>query len=164
MAYAGSGHIKGFDEVFKNLNAEIKNIKGRTMKGLLKSAIKIRRDMDHTPPVIPVDYGNLRASWFVVSAKKVESNPPSFKGDNASNIEQQYSAAVGEAVTMTQSNPNALFLVIGFGANYAAPVHEMIDPGINWKRKNSGPKFFQRAVYANKDTILKIIKENAQIK
>ncbi len=56
--------IKGFDKVLSNLNKEIKRIEGASMKGLVLAAIAIRRDMDRTPPLIPVDTGNLRASWF----------------------------------------------------------------------------------------------------
>lgn len=53
-----------FDNVMKNLNKEIKQIQGKTMKGLIRSAALIRRDMDKTSPKIPVDTGNLRQSWF----------------------------------------------------------------------------------------------------
>ena len=56
--------IEGLAEVNKNLNNEIQKIKGRTMKGLIESAILVRVDMDKTPPLIPVDTGNLRHSWF----------------------------------------------------------------------------------------------------
>jgi len=58
-------------------------------------------------------------------------------------------------------------IVIGFTANYAVFVHEMVDDAekrINWSRPNSGPKFFQSALERNHDPILKIIGDNAQIK
>lgn len=56
--------LKGIDIVVRNLNKEIKKIEGRSLKGLIKSAALIRKDMEDTPPLIPVDTGNLRASWF----------------------------------------------------------------------------------------------------
>ena len=34
------------------------------MKGLIRGAIIIRQAMDHIPPLIPIDTGNLRDSWF----------------------------------------------------------------------------------------------------
>jgi hypothetical protein len=34
------------------------------MRGLIESAIIIRRSMDKEEPKIPVDLGNLRGSWF----------------------------------------------------------------------------------------------------
>ena len=61
---AGLKNIKGFDKVKRNLNKEIMAIQGRSMQGLIEAAIFIRRDMEETPPLIPIDTGNLRASWF----------------------------------------------------------------------------------------------------
>jgi hypothetical protein len=58
-------YLKGLDDVMKNLNKEVQAIEGKTMKGLIKAAIIVRRDMDKTSPKIPVDTGNLRSSWFV---------------------------------------------------------------------------------------------------
>lgn len=57
--------IKGFDKVMSNLNRELKAIEGRSMAGLLKAAVYIRRDMKKTPPFIPYKTGNLESSWHV---------------------------------------------------------------------------------------------------
>jgi len=124
--------IKGMDVVLANLNKEIAKIEVRSTVGLIDSAIVIRRDMDKTPPLIPLDTGNLRASWFTTSFRKVKQ----------------------------------FGLVLGFNANYAVFVHEMIGKGkkINWKRPGSGPKFFEAALKRNKDNILRIIGTNARIK
>jgi hypothetical protein len=161
---AWTSEIRGFDEVMKNLNAAIKNIENRSMKGLIKASIIIRRDMDRTPPLIPVDKGNLRASWFVVTAKKVETNKPAFKHESAkvvNKLNESYNEAVAESQGMVAGSTS--FIVIGFGANYAAPVHEMIGD-INWNRPNSGPFFFKSAVYRNKEQVLKTIRDNAEIR
>ena len=56
--------VKGFDKVVSNLKREVRRIKNRSGKGLIEAAIIVRRDMDKTPPLIPIDTGNLRASWF----------------------------------------------------------------------------------------------------
>jgi hypothetical protein len=56
--------VTGINKVVRNLNQEINKIEARSMAGLIGAAIIVRRDMDHTPPKIPVDQGNLRASWF----------------------------------------------------------------------------------------------------
>ena len=56
--------IKGLNNVMKNLNNEIRAIEGRSTMGLLESAALIRNDMEKTPPLVPVDTGALRASWF----------------------------------------------------------------------------------------------------
>ena len=60
----GGAKITGFDNVMQNLNSEISKMKKRSMKGLIESAIIIRRDMAVTPPLIPIDKGNLNSSWF----------------------------------------------------------------------------------------------------
>lgn len=56
--------LQGLENVVRNLNREIKAIEGRSMAGLIRAAILVRRDMDETPPLIPVDKGFLRGSWF----------------------------------------------------------------------------------------------------
>lgn len=65
--------IKGMDQVLKNLNSEIRKIEGASLKGLIQAAIIIRRDMDQTPPMIPIDTGNLRGSWTVETIRSVSS-------------------------------------------------------------------------------------------
>lgn len=56
--------LSGIDRVMRNLYVEVKKIEGRSLIGMLQAAAIIRRDMDNTPPLIPIDTGNLRASWF----------------------------------------------------------------------------------------------------
>jgi len=124
--------IKGMDVVMANLNKEIARIKIGSSAGLIEAAILIRQDMEKTPPKIPIDTGNLRASWFI--------------------------SPIREAMKFG--------LMMGFSANYAMFVHEMVDKGskkINWSRPNSGAKFFEASLNRNKGKILEIIRKNAQI-
>lgn len=127
--------IKGFNEVMRNLNREIRKIEGRTMQGLIGSAAYIRADMDHTQPLIPIKTGTLRSSWFV---------------------------------TPYHGAKKTIGLIMGFSANYAVYVHEMMESSlgnaINWSRPGSGPKFFEAAIKRNVNVILGIIKAAAQIK
>jgi len=62
-----SASIQGLDGVLRNLNKALIKAHADSMKGLIQVAIKIRRGMDTTAPLIPIDTGNLRASWFVDS-------------------------------------------------------------------------------------------------
>jgi hypothetical protein len=133
--------IKGFNEVMQNLNAKIAEIKKGSMKGLIEAAAFIREDMDKTPPLIPLDTGNLRATWGTRPIDDLE-------------------------------------LEMGFSANYAFYVHEMMEPGkAGWRygpgpgkkrwyepRPGAGPKFFEAAMKRNTDKILEIIRKNAEIK
>ncbi len=122
--------IKGMDIVLSNLNKEIVKMKANSIVGLLNAAGFIRRDMEKTPPLIPVDFGNLRGSWFTT-----------------------FFTSQGLAV-----------VVIGFNANYALFVHEMVDGSIDWKRPNSGPKFLEAALNRNKTEILALIAKEITLK
>lgn len=57
--------IRGIENVRRNLTRVMGKKRVASMKGLLLSAAFIRKDMDMTPPLIPVLTGNLRSSWFV---------------------------------------------------------------------------------------------------
>lgn len=59
-------YLRGLNRVVANLNAEIRAIEGRTLKGLLLAVAHVRKEMDNVMPMIPVDTGNLRASWFAI--------------------------------------------------------------------------------------------------
>lgn len=61
--------MKGIEEVTRNLRKEIASIENRSMAGLIEAVAFIRRDMDKTPPLIPLDAGILRNSWTVQPAK-----------------------------------------------------------------------------------------------
>lgn len=156
--------LYGFQKVSAKINKEIKKIKGHSMDGLIDASITIRRDMDISIPMIPVDLGNLRASWFVSTAKgnKAKNTNPSFKGPKAGEIKSDYSAAVNAGISKAKSIKNP-FVVMGFGANYALAVHERAD-NPNWKKEGSGPWFFQASLEKNKKAILKSIANKAKIK
>jgi len=136
MAYT---NIKGFDTVLRNLRREILQIEGRTMKGLIESAAYIRKDMDKTPPVIPVDTGNLRSSYY--------SNP--------------IKAGKRMGVIMGFTANYALFVHERVeGAKWGGGVVGIV----NWKRPGSGPKFFQNAIERNRDMVLAIIMKRVYVR
>lgn len=93
---------ESLEEVMRNLNKEIKAIKGRTMKGYIRAARLVRRDMDRTPPLIPVgDTGNLRDSWFTQPAYR-GTTPILFLGFGA-----EYAIYVHENYGANFRRPNA---------------------------------------------------------
>lgn len=70
--------IRGFNRVLSNLNKEIRKIEGCSLAGLIKAAIVVRRDMDQTPPLVPVgETGHLRGSWTVETIR--ESRSPAIR-------------------------------------------------------------------------------------
>ncbi len=152
------------------LNKEIEGIKGRSAKGLIEAAILIRRETELTPPFTPVDTGNLRSSWFIVTAfgkhpkdsfnrefvdKKQKGLAAKMKTDHAKAIEEA-------KATMKAKSASGVFLMMGYSANYAAAVHEKIKA--KFKKIGADAKWFQSHLQSNTKEIVKIIQENAQIK
>ena len=149
-----------------NLNRELLGIETRSMKGLIMAAAHVRTETEKTSPLTPVDLGNLRASWFVVTAQKtaVGSGSHQFKGPKAAKLSSDHSSTVGEArgIVASQSSGRNKFLMMGYSANYALYVHEMM--GANFKRPGAGPKWLESAIKNNSAKIVQIVKDNAQIK
>jgi hypothetical protein len=186
-------HVKGFETVMANLNAEIAKIKGASLKGLIECAIEVRRDTEKTPIKTPVDLGNLRASWFVVTAKGKEKDDQwntGFRNDksskrrktglegNAAQFMADRTSAIAEMSAKARSflPVGKVTLIMGYSANYAVYVHENIrmhDPtNPYWVnriakgkgwRPGSGAKWFQEAVYKNSAKMLGIIRKNIQL-
>lgn len=147
--------IQGMDKVMKNLNDQVKAMKGKTIQGLLASAAFIRRDMGHTPPLVPVDTRNLDHSFFITATVPTppEIGTGKFIGKDAARMSSDHAQAKmnGKAIAGASRNP---LVVMGFSANYAAEVHETEK---DYKRPGSGSKFFEQAINRNTKEVLKII-------
>lgn len=158
--------LEGFDLVLKNLNKELEKMKGRTLAGLIEAAAVIRRSTETTPPLTPVDIGNLRASWFVTTARNnvAESDTGQFKGKDASDMRSDHTRVITESKALITTNlaRKGEFIVIGYSANYALFVHEML--GANFQRPQAGPKWFQAALERNRNEIVKKVAERAKLK
>ncbi len=168
---AFSNQVQGLDEVIRNLNIEIAKIKGATKQGLVKSLALVRYNTEHTPPLTPVDLGNLRASWFVVTADSVPvgKGTEQFKGPKAAEMLSDHSSTVQECQQIAQSDAIKKIIVIGgYSANYAVYVHELLGTAsgkeIMWSRVGSGPKWLEWAFTRSQQDILVIIAENARVK
>lgn len=57
--------IRGTEQVKKNLTRVMGKKRVASMKGLILAASYIRKVMDIVPPLIPVETGVLRSSWFI---------------------------------------------------------------------------------------------------
>ena len=169
--------IIGFDKVMARLNVELDKIDGKTVKGLVLASAMIRNDMETTPPLTPVDLGNLRASFFVATPTGISrgggNSGGRFKGPKAGVMASEHAATISEAKGMVSGNKKKPGVVLGYSANYALYVHENI--GMHdasnpyWaKRKkgwrpNSGPKWFEAAFKRNSKKIVQIVADNAKI-
>jgi len=151
-----SVEVKGLQNILSNLNKEIQKIEKRSLSGLIKGANLIRNDMDTTPPKIPIDKGNLRNSWFVVTSNGavIRGKSPSFVGEESSKIKEGHASTVTDAksVSLIAKGP---FVVFGFGAYYAAYVHEMIEA--NFSRSGTGALFLSNAIARNSKAVLGVI-------
>jgi hypothetical protein len=165
------GKLRGLDKVTVNLQKKVMAIEGLTARGLLEAVSFLREQMDYVSPTIPVDVGNLRASWFITTkGSKGEgilfagkSQSESFKGNPTviGQLEQSRNQALKAA--KEQLKDVKIGIGFGFSAYYAAYVHEMLGEDIAWTREGSGAKWFQAAIKREKQTMLMIIKDNAQI-
>lgn len=151
------------EEIIANLHNEIKQIKGRTMKGMIRAAILVRRDMDSTYPKIPVDTGNLRQSWFVVTSKGGTPRGKSahFSGQQAGTLAHDHAQKL-ETYKAKAVSKRAPTVIMGFSAYYAPFVHE--NYGAAFNRPDAGAGFFQAAISRNYKMILRVIKEEAKVK
>ena len=147
--------LKGINTVIGNLNKEFIKIKSKSVAGLIEASIVIRRDMDQRPPLIPVNLGNLRSSWFTVTATSTPVKGGNFKGKNKGELAANHGKVAGEAKTKTKLAGRPL-LIMGFTANYAQKVHEYEARSPN--RPGSGPYFFSSALERNEATLLAILK------
>lgn len=59
------GAVKGVDVVVDNLNRVVLELEAKGTAGIIKFADFLFHQMDSVPPMIPVDTGELRSSWFV---------------------------------------------------------------------------------------------------
>lgn len=145
--------VKGVNTVVNKLNKEFKKqVHTLTESGLIKAGIEIRRDMDKTSPTIPIDTGNLRASFTMVTRNTVQSPESSeLKGKEI----QEHSQFVEQLKTKT-SNSNKPILLMGFSANYAVYVHENLKA--KFQRPGSGAKFFESALWRNAARVMEILR------
>jgi hypothetical protein len=151
MARPGKG-LKGIDNVMRNINKEFSKMKTKGTTGMIKAAIVIRRDMDKTPPLIPVDLGNLRFSWFITTGRPVVPGG-NFKGEPANKMSGDHSKVVTDASARAKAVPFPA-LIMGLSANYALAIHEK---QADFKRPGSGRKFFESALKRNQNTMLQLI-------
>jgi hypothetical protein len=178
-ASGGLNYMKDLQKVMANLNIQINNIKDGGLKGLIKSAIEIRQRTEKSYPLTPVDLGNLRSSWFVVTAKGKAGNDKWNKPfrnakrgsatkrstDFAGKLQADHISAIAEKTGEAKAaqSMDQILCVMGYSANYAGYVHEWID-NPNYTRPGSGRKWFEQALKESSGKILQIIVENARIK
>jgi hypothetical protein len=163
------GKLQGFEMVLKNLELVNDNMKKDALRGMIKGAAIIRRSTEKNPPLTPLDTGNLRASWFVVTAlsvargQKVIFKPVPGKPKKQNEMAADHAKVIADASQESQKDKR-LVVIMGYSARYALPVHERIDPKIEWKRTLSGPRWFEIAFKSNIPLVYRTIAKEIKIK
>ena len=157
--------LKGVDKFFNKLEETLKKKEiAVTTKGCMRVAIFIRNESEKTYPVVPVDTGHLRASFFTFikgsdnSIQTVPAAATAIKPVPAA-VTQQTNANLTLLKTTVTALPTP-GMIFGFAANYAMAVHEK--KGAEWNRPNSGPKYFLTHLVRNKKKLLTILAESAK--
>jgi hypothetical protein len=162
-------HIRGFEQVMNNLNAELSKMHYKSVRGAVNAVAFIRNDTEKTPYITPLDKGNLRASWFCVSREGAEPDPIGKSGHfrklgnrwSVAQFQSWHSDAKMEAKALTKGMPDVDLVVFGYSVIYAMWAHEMF--GKHFKRPSSGPKWFQDSMDRNQKKILQIIRETLKM-
>lgn len=103
--------------------------------------------------------GLLSAANYVLTDADVGHSPlvPALTGNLRS-------SRFAEPLTTPEGQP---FVVLGYKANYAAAVHEMLtSPSgkpINWSRPGSGPKFLEASLRRNESKIAIIVAKHVRL-
>lgn len=159
-------HIEGIDEVMKRIEKEMnKKSVNITSTGFIRISMLVRNDMEANFPRIPLDTGNLRASYFTTlkdSRNRTQDVGSGFDSTTTgkSAEEKQAQAAFVSLMRQTVNASKKPLMIFGFSANYAKAVHEM-KGNVNWKRPGSGSKFFEKSLQRLEKQIINILADSA---
>lgn len=144
-----AGALKGLPQVMDNLNREITGIKRRSRQGLIAAGLVIKADSIRNAPV---DTSNLRQSHFVYWQGGSVQAAPNEPGGDFARLRISHDATMAEAIAQI----GRFSVRIGATAHYAIFVHE-------GAQGRTPSKFLERAVRANREEILRLIRERGQI-
>lgn len=157
--------MEGAEKVINALNKKIDEYKNRTLKGVSRAALLIRRE---SLALTPKDTGNLKESCFVVwkGGTIGAGKSPNFitggeRGATAKEVSVLY-AEHSKALDVAQAlyeNQTQILAGINYSAYYALFVHE-----IKQKHKTGQWKFLETAIKQNRKEILKVIAESVKSK
>lgn len=153
--------LKGIEKAVKAIQKDLnKRVDEVSEAGLIKASILIRNSMAKQSPIIPVDLGNLNASWYVITKGRKDVATRFVENKRSRiNFASDHSAVTSKASSKVETSPTPL-LIMGFSARYAMAVHEGVSSKGNAFKYNlpqSGAKFFESALWRNKEKIVEII-------
>jgi hypothetical protein len=134
-----AGKVTGLETVMRNLNREVKGIRGRTVAGLFEAGLQIQGSAQKR---VPVDTGNLKASAYT---RRDPSGRPL--------VEVGFTSAYAVFV-----HENLEMKLKGQPRTSGSRKGRYWDP-----QGKAGPKFLQNAVSDNVRNILRIVQHHAQV-
>lgn len=155
----GTFKLKGVDKFMRNFDKEVRQLRGRTLDGMIAAVIELQREAE---PGTPIDTGNLRASWFTVSIRGEEKTQivvTKFEDSQAQSNHRSVKARAQSAVKELNKfyQPVVLF---GYTANYAVFVHENVDA--KFKRPGAKARWLYLAMQTSRQKMLNAIAEKAK--
>lgn len=146
------------------LNREVEKIENRTVEGMKEGAEIVMEDTEETPPLNPLDTGNLRRSRFIVSSdgEITMGKSPTFvdaSGRDAQYMTSHHNRALMKYRMAAQSQ-NRHTVIMGYSAHYAVVVHEDFD--LDFQRPGAGNKFFGASLKRNRERVIEAIKRHAK--
>jgi len=163
--------VTGGRRVLESMNRQVKAIEGRTLEGLIRGAMLIMQSVEKTSPTIPVEWGNLRASRFLVTSKGgatvmgsgqlgvfTHSGPGA--RTKTAQMKAQHKALTTEYTQIAKQQKEP-YVTLGWSAHYATYTHENV--GANFQRPGAGAKWLVAAVFRERHNILRTVRENAKI-
>lgn len=147
--------IQGFQTVLANLNREVQQIKQRTATGLTSAVSYLFNDMDTVAPKIPIDTGNLRASW-VQNLMRRDMQTIGIRFGFMAN----YALWVHENVDANFAGQLDKVKFITRGPNKGKPTKRTAK---YTRREGAGAKFMEAAINRNHEKILQIIANTIRI-
>lgn len=106
--------VKNFKKVSRRLRKKGAQMSNGSLKGLIEGVALIRRDMDKTPPLIPVDQNILRPSWTVQINKGKRSLKFGFTTSYAAAVHFKLDGGVN----WSRPNSGPLFFSSAIARNY----------------------------------------------
>ena len=151
--------LKGTNGVLRRLNKVIKKQRLATKAGLMEASLVIKAD---SIKMTPIDWGNLRASGFVMVTNLPTNTQGSgsFKGEGKNELASGFQQAQGEGKSIVGSSEYFLIGIIAYSASYATWVHEM---PANYNFNQGENKFLEKSLKNNSKRVLKILTKHAKV-
>ena len=171
--------IKGIKEVMDELNKAWEQTKDKSIASLIRCSMLIREGTEKVYPKIPIDTGNMRASWFGIATKGEDSFKGTFKGKAAGQMKSNHQMIKGEVKQAVKQEKKPM-VAFGYTANYSLYVHEMdgkdgriaadftrkkkVGGKLHKRREGAGAKWLESSMLRNKAELLKIIQGHINLK